>query len=88
MKNYIQLSEVYIKEVKKEMSDDVFIKPSDIVCIKRVTSDKHPIVKSAVHVKNFNNICQGFNFDGPILCKETVEQIDEKISKFYEKGNK
>ena len=84
MKNFIQLTEVFIKN-GKEVSDDAYIKPSDIICIKKVTSERHPIVKTSVFIKQFNNICQGFNFDGPILCKETPEQIDEKINKFYQK---
>jgi len=87
MKNYIELTEVYIKDGKEE-SNGAFIKPSDIVCIKKVTSERHPIVKTAVYLKQFNNVCQGFNFDGPILCKETSEQIDEKINKFYDKDKK
>lgn len=82
MKNYITLTEVYLND-KTEVESKVSIKPADIICLKDVKSEKHNVIKTSVFIANFNNPCQGFNFDGPILVKETREEIDQIITKFY-----
>jgi len=82
MNNFITLTEVYLNN-EKEVESNVSLKPADIICIKDVKSVKHGVIKSSVFIANFENPCQGFNFNGPILVKETREEIDEAISKFY-----
>lgn len=82
LRNYITLTEVFLKN-GEEVESLVSIKPSDIICMKDVTSEKHPVIKTSVYVKNFNNPCQGFNFDGPFLVKETRSEIDNIINEFY-----
>jgi len=80
--NFITLTEVYLND-KEECESKVSVKPADIICIKEVSSTKFKNIKSSVFVANFTNPCQGFNFDGPILVKETREQVEEIIAKFY-----
>jgi len=82
LKNYITLTEVYLNN-NEVLECDVSIKPSDIACMKDVKSDKYASIKTSVYLKNFTNRCQGFNFDGPILVKETQEEIDLLITNFY-----
>jgi len=82
LKNYITLTEVYLNNGTQNECN-VSIKPSDIICMKDVKSEKWGDIKTSVFLKNFNNPCQGFNFDGPILVKETREDIDSLIEKFY-----
>lgn len=82
LKNYMTLTEVYLNN-NEVLECDVSIKPSDIACMKDVKSDKYTSIKTSVFLKNFTNRCQGFNFDGPILVKETQEEIDSLITKFY-----
>ena len=87
IKNFITLTEVYLSG-NSEVESKVSIKPADIICMKDVKSEKHNIIKTSVFIANFSNPCQGFNFDGPILVKETREEIDEIITEFYKKKKK
>lgn len=81
--NFITLTEVYLTE-QKEAEAKVSVKPADIVCIKEVSSTKFKNIKTSVFIANFTNPCQGFNFDGPILVKETKDEVEDLIAKFYE----
>ena len=88
IRNFITLTEIYLNN-NAEVSSKVSIKPADIICMKDVKSEKHNIIKTSVFIANFSNPCQGFNFDGPILVKETREEIDKIITEFYKnKKNK
>lgn len=88
LKNYITLTEVYLNEKKEEVDAKCSIKPSDIICMKDVEAKKHVSIKTSVYLNGFNNPCQGFVFDGPILVKETRDEIDEIITKFYKDKKK
>lgn len=88
LKNYITLTEIYLNEQKEEVEAKVSIKPSDIICMKDVEAKKHVAIKTSVFLKGFNNPCQGFAFDGPILVKETREEIDKTIEDFYKTRKK
>jgi hypothetical protein len=88
LKNGIVLTEVSLDRNQKQEFADVLIVPGDITCIKETVSEKAPSIKASVFLKNFKNICVGFCYEGPILVKETIQEIDDIITEFKSQKKK